>query len=78
MPPKQVFTMGIKAAKVLAPEVGRDPVPDLTGGFTKARSTMMYCANAEVQLMPPYIVFPKKKPTGYDELWDPPKDCRIH
>ncbi|XP_038063178.1 uncharacterized protein LOC119733886 [Patiria miniata] len=62
------FTMGSKTTKVMAPEMSSHPIPQLSGGSLKNRFTVMYCANAEGAMIPPFIIFPNKKPTGYDPL----------
>ncbi|XP_038046939.1 uncharacterized protein LOC119721120 [Patiria miniata] len=64
------FQMGSKSGHVIGPTTSEytGSLPHLTGGSTKQRLTVMYCGNAEGELMPPFFVFPKPRPTAYDPL----------
>ncbi|XP_053408066.1 LOW QUALITY PROTEIN: uncharacterized protein LOC128559734 [Mercenaria mercenaria] len=64
------FTMGSKSGKVIGPSksVHAGPVPHVSGGKSKERVTVMYCANAAGTVIPPYFVFAKPKPVSYDHL----------
>ena len=62
--------MGSKAGNVVGQSKAAHPgpIPHLAGGSTKQRLTLMYCANAEVTLMPPMFLYPEPKPTAFDPL----------
>ena len=64
------FTMGSKAGKVIGPTRSTAPqdCPHVSGGSTKDRLTVLYSANAEGDMMPPFFVYPEPKPTSYDPL----------
>ncbi|XP_062605485.1 uncharacterized protein LOC134267284 [Saccostrea cucullata] len=64
------FTMGSKSGQVIGPakKVNAAPVPHVSGGRSKERVTVMYCANAEGTIIPPFFVFSKPKPASYDLL----------
>lgn len=64
------FTMGSKSGEVIGPakKVQKEPVPHVSGGRSKERVTVMYCANAEGSILPPFFVFARPKPTSYDLL----------
>jgi hypothetical protein len=64
------FTMGSKPGSVIGPsrQSNPEPVPHLSGGSTKQRLTVMFCGNAEAQMMPPFFVYPQPKPTAYDPM----------
>ena len=64
------FTMGSKPGKVIGPPKldHKSQIPHVPGGSTKQRFTVMYCANAEGYLMPPFFVYPEPQPSAYDPL----------
>ena len=64
------FTMGSKSGQVIGPakRIHKDSVPHVTGGRSKERVTVMYCANAEGTIIPPFFVYSKPKPTSFDLL----------
>ena len=64
------FTMGSKPGKVIGPvkSVVSGNCPHVSGGSSKERLTVLYSANAEGQMMPPFFVYPEPKPTSYDPM----------
>jgi hypothetical protein len=64
------FTMGSKSGNVIGPtkRIHAGPVPHVSGGKSKERVTVMYCANAAGNVLPPFFVFAKPKPVSYDNL----------
>ncbi|XP_045177895.2 jerky protein homolog-like [Mercenaria mercenaria] len=63
------FSMGSKASVVIGPTKKEYPdnLPHLCGQ-TKKRLTGMFCANAEGEVIPPFLVYPQPKPSAYDPL----------
>lgn len=57
------FTMGSKSGQVIGPakRIHKDSVPHVTGGRSKGRVTVMYCANAEGTIIPPFFCLFKAK-----------------
>lgn len=74
------FTMGSKAGSVIGPCRQRysGDIPHLSGGSIKQRLTVMYCANAEGAVLPPFCVYPGPKPTAYDPLNGATRGTVIH
>ena len=64
------FTMGSKAGKVIGPvqRKGSFQVPHVTGSSNKERLTTMFSASAAGIIMPPFLVYPRPKPTGCNQL----------
>ena len=73
------FSMGSKAGKVVGPAktVYKPDVPHITGGSTKQSFTVMYCASADGQLMPPFFVYQAPPPKAYDPLLDSLRGSKI-
>lgn len=64
------FTMGSKPGKVIGPVKSVAPVdcPDVSGGSSKERLIVLYSANAEGSMMPPFFVYPEPKPRSYNPM----------
>ena len=63
------FSMGSKPSSVIGPTKKNCPSnPPHLCGQTKKRLTGMFCANAEGDVIPPFLVYPQPKPTAYDPL----------
>lgn len=64
------FTMGSKPGKVIGPVKSVAPVdcPNVSGGSSKERSIVLYSANAEGSMMPPFFVYPEPKPRSYNPM----------
>ncbi|KAJ8315644.1 hypothetical protein KUTeg_007794 [Tegillarca granosa] len=73
------FTMGSKAGNVIGPSktVYSEDIPHVSGGSSKQRLTVMYCVNAEGNMLPPFFVYPEPKPTAYDPLIGAAKGSRF-
>lgn len=64
------FTMGSKPEKVIGPvkSVAPDDCPHVSGGSSKERLIVLYSANAEGSMMPPFFVYPEPKPRSYNPM----------
>ena len=63
------FSMGSKPSSVIGPtKVNCPRNPPHLCGQTKKRLTGMFCANAEGSVIPPFLIYPKPRPTAYDPL----------
>ncbi|KAJ8314823.1 hypothetical protein KUTeg_006973 [Tegillarca granosa] len=73
------FTMGSKAGNVIGPSktVYSEDIPHVSGGSSKQRLTVMYCANAEGNMLPPFFVYPEPEPTAYDPLIGAARGSRV-
>ena len=73
------FTMGSKAGKGIGPYRSNysHNIPHVSGESFKQRLTVMYCANAEGQLMVPLFRFPEHKPSAYDPLTNSTRGSKI-
>ena len=62
--------MRSKGGNVLGPSkaVYAGPIPRVSGGSGNDGLTVMYSANAEGTLMPPFLVHPEQRPITYDPL----------
>ena len=60
------FNMGSKKSKVIGPTRRDLNATHISGG--KQRLTVMFCANAAGQMIPPYFVYPEPRPKGYNPL----------
>lgn len=58
--------MGSKKSKVIGPTRRDLNATHISGG--KQRLTVMFCANAAGQMIPPYFVYPEPRPKGYNPL----------
>lgn len=63
------FSLGSKTGKVIGPLKSQIPqVPHVSGGHSKQRLTVMFCASADGAMLPPYFVYPTPPPRGYNPL----------
>ena len=72
------FSIRSEGSKVIGPAktVYKRGVPHVSDGSIKQRFTVMYCASADGQLMPPFFVYPAPQPKAYEPLLDSPRGSK--
>ena len=73
------FSMASTAGKVIGPARSKvlSHKPHVSGGSSKQRLTVMFCGSADGRIMPPFMVYPEPRPSGYNPLTGPIENSAI-